>query len=180
MRQKLLTTAAALSLAMCLATVTLWIWSSRHFIAVDLFPDPQRWWYLQSAEGRLCLQHTQASAPFWVGRHTTFWAADLAKFFYSRGPFRWQLAGFAYGANPIPSGRPGVTLTAHLYQVPHAFPATVFAATPALWLRAALKRHTRTTRRARGLCPACGYDLRATPTHCPECGTSAPDANPAT
>ena len=28
-------------------------------------------------------------------------------------------------------------------------------------------------RAARGLCPSCGYDLRATPGRCPECGTTA-------
>jgi hypothetical protein len=57
-----------------------------------------------------------------------------------------------------------------LVSLPHWFLALLFAILPAVHLRAAIRSRRR--HRA-GHCPTCGYDLRATPERCPECGTEA-------
>jgi hypothetical protein len=54
--------------------------------------------------------------------------------------------------------------------IPHWSLAVVFAILPAFQFRAILRSQHR---HRQGLCPRCGYDLRATPERCPECGTSA-------
>ena len=61
-----------------------------------------------------------------------------------------------------------------VWVVPDWFLAVATGALPAWWLA----RHRRSIweyprarrRRMAGLCPRCGYDLRATPGRCPECG----------
>jgi hypothetical protein len=40
---------------------------------------------------------------------------------------------------------------------------------PTLWLALRLRKRMR---KSPGLCPTCGYDLRATPDRCPECGAT--------
>jgi hypothetical protein len=54
--------------------------------------------------------------------------------------------------------------------IPHWLLALLSALLPAFWLIAELPRRRR---RGAGHCPSCGYDLRASPERCPECGTMA-------
>jgi hypothetical protein len=175
MRRKLFTTASVLSLALCLATVALWARSYWHLDVVDLFPSSQHWWSFTSARGRIEIQQTGASAPYWTtGSSTRFMSGELAQLWYSMGPFQWRAAGFGYGSKVVPSGSGTAKLTAHAYLVPHAFPAIVFAAVPTFWLRGVLRNRVRKARLAAGRCAACGYDLRASAGNCPECGALTP------
>ena len=76
-----------------------------------------------------------------------------------------QLARFAPPRPRLPP--PPVNHSVH-----HLVPALGFALLPAVWLVLQARRRRRLVKRLTfGLCPACGYDCRTTPGHCPECGT---------
>ena len=55
--------------------------------------------------------------------------------------------------------------------LPHAFFVCIFAILAAFLVRQALQRKKLKLRKQLGQCLVCGYDLRASPDRCPECGT---------
>lgn len=54
--------------------------------------------------------------------------------------------------------------------------ACVFGVLPIVWLVTFVR--SRRSKRTSGLCSQCGYDLRATVSRCPECGTALPQTQP--
>ena len=64
--------------------------------------------------------------------------------------------------HPSPWNRSGLTIAA-----PCSILTLVFGMTPVVRTLRIVRRHRR---RARNACPNCGYDMRATPDQCPECG----------
>jgi uncharacterized membrane protein len=56
--------------------------------------------------------------------------------------------------------------TANVLILPLGFVAAATSVSPLIWLAMRWKRRGSVA----GLCPSCGYDLRATPDRCPECG----------
>lgn len=87
------------------------------------------------------------------------------------GGFVWQ--NYLQYHNPIQIGEPFFTSPARLIVIPYRWLALLLSIPPLLAVVGFAKRRRDTTRKRRGLCAQCGYDLRATPQRCPECGTLA-------
>jgi hypothetical protein len=96
----------------------------------------------------------------------------------------WSFAGFERqeGRVVVEPSRPPASLVGPLprtampfraWLVPYWFPVLWLVLLPAARV-VRVVRHSRRARhrRLRGLCPQCGYDCRATPERCPECGTT--------
>jgi hypothetical protein len=83
--------------------------------------------------------------------------------------FRWGAAG----------NRRGGAVRRELI-VPYWTPALLLALAPAVRLTRLLRDRRARHSAAFGRCHECGYDLRATPDRCPECGVATPSVSPTT
>jgi hypothetical protein len=90
---------------------------------------------------------------------------------FARSNYIWP--GNLYPGVAMPSNLSDVRYLRDDYRAisfPHWLPALVFGALTVLATRRAWSAALLHARLRRGQCPACGYDLRATPGRCPECG----------
>jgi hypothetical protein len=181
----LLTAATVASLVLCVATVVLWVRSSRRpswvalsRVKVEPAQVNEVFLSLGWSNGRI---NVRAYAWRWTGdflqrgknaaasngpgwtlsgeRGENWW--DEPDRTTSWGPFRWSFIDRDYTGN---SGRDRM-LSAPCWLL------SLFTASGPVGLL--IRWIGRRRRLQPGRCPACGYDLRATPDRCPECGRAA-------
>ncbi len=165
MRRHLLNLTTVVSLLLCMATAVLW---ARSYRGCDALLRPA------AAGDRLC-----ATSEFGVvvvelegpvrGTVLPGW-----EYFQSPLPRRWPVRAGRFGFEAY---RGGVThfvrlppSTLHGLAVPHWCLVLLFAVLPGRWLVVRRLAADARRRAEAGLCARCGYDLRATPSQCPECG----------
>ena len=171
--------AAALSVALCVAAAALWVRSLGHTDGRELYL-PGGWRVGGHAvDGRLVagvdylVEPDPLEAPPFQSWEVHRWHWSRAEthelVFYGPiaeprvrlGPLAvWNFDMYADG---------GVAETWTVGLPLWAVAAAAGTVVPGWWL---VRRRRLSRRRTRGLCPACGYDLRATPGRCPECGTA--------
>ena len=151
-----------LSLLCSFATAALW---ARSYWECDMLRHHTNEAYRESRS-----QSNRGELTAFVYRHsagyTVHWGVANLKLYAAGFPQDSSISipGFGYGNFVFP-GRPEYVRGVWF---PHWFAVLLLAILPAVRLRA----HLRNRKRNRaGLCPKCGYDLRATPDRCPECGT---------
>ncbi|HZN68177.1 MAG TPA: hypothetical protein VFB66_23020 [Tepidisphaeraceae bacterium] len=180
MRRRVLNLVALLSLIPPAAVAVLWVrgyhevdrvqWSTR----VDPRAGRADAWSLVSGKGVVAVlwereTWLQAALPYLgylpaASRQGGFSYSTLAPANVTvRTETFWQRLGFA--RHDVTDGGPASAWSrrTRLVRLPHWFLLLSSAVPPTAALRSR-------RRRKGGLCVACGYDLRATPGRCPECG----------
>lgn len=168
MIRRLFTIASAFSVILCLAITILWVRS--YWISDQLIWDS--WVNLPNASLDKMFGVNSGAGGINIGQTVWHYPANTQRI----PPPPWYCSDDpVYGGeegNSFPFRTLGFqvfTLNGQISQFAVTVPYYLFFAItmmmPAWWVRRKLRSHKV------GLCPACGYDLRASTDRCPECGT---------
>ena len=184
----LLTAVTVLSLLLCVAALALWVrsyWRGDRVDAVILGSEYRQTpgWMISVISGRGGFGGSVSHVTRYYADDDS-WPKGLANWTSRRfrhtsvipvypkwapGQSQWRRWGFQWTRHTLTA--PDSWAIQRSIVAPYWVVALATLVLPAFRLRRRLLLR-RASRRARsGLCPACGYDLRATPDRCPECGT---------
>ena len=168
MRRRLFTLCTALSLLLCVAVCVLWVrsyWRNEYVIWSN--GDPIQRVSIQVSSGAAkvtwarYVPNVELDEP-WLQVYSSPKPYDLYRDVRDSTEWHRTWMGFVYGGEDWQFRK-----WLRCVVLPLWFPFVVFFVPPALWL---MSRHSRYRRHRLGLCVHCGYDLRASPGRCPECG----------
>jgi hypothetical protein len=150
MRHTVLTSFAAISLLALVVIAVLWIRSDRVY-------DGVTFWTLASVRPATAIENARP------GFRLTKWQFAFAGLSLANDvEFLHHDHRGVRNGNVVDSL--GVTL-------PYGLLFVLSGVVPFVWFPRYRRSRTTTMRRDAGLCVTCGYDLRASPQSCPECGT---------
>ena len=180
MGRRLFAILSALSLVVCLVTSALWLRGrfKTDFVGSEKFGvfggvaiwDRTGVWNGpgQITFAKIVFRSLNPSDIAVISRYPSINSRLRHNFGYQNSFFD-HLAGFGSLHTTRPLLPPGHVDVIEGYTVPQKWLIVWTAILPLVWI-ARFAAARREERRRRGLCTGCGYDLRATPDRCPECG----------
>ena len=177
--RRLLRRGAMCSLLLFAATLAVWVHRNRGYTLVLMHNGSRSFYTVCSwTDGFICTREKALRRPIPApGPSDEAAQAQFRQLAFGRST-RTDFLGFRFeGGKPwIVQTVDGHALKGYIsdLHVPIWFPLTITGIAPLVWAAGAPGRRRQLRRRKLGLCPACGYDMRATPDRCPECGTPIP------
>jgi hypothetical protein len=165
LRRWLLNLAAGISLLLCATTIVVWL---RSYYCSDMMYRgvPGRADGIDSGMGQFSVSLQRINPQAQPRRFVEWTSRRPAQYpVFSNARIWYEFLGFrSYSLQTT-------SVTMHRWVLPYWLPTLATALLPALALRRAYSTRRQRLRAQHRLCLVCGYDLRATPDRCPECGT---------